>query len=92
VTLIEAQWLGVPATVTDHDDPLFAAAPGGSVVLPPLRLDLRAEALRELYEHPERASAMGRAAERFAKSKHSPAANGYRRETIYVTARRSGSG
>jgi glycosyltransferase involved in cell wall biosynthesis len=89
VTLIEAQWIGVPAIVSDHDDLPFVAAPDASIVLPPLEVDLWAEALGELYEHPARASAMGIAAGQFVREHHSLAANVSRREAIYLKARGS---
>jgi colanic acid/amylovoran biosynthesis glycosyltransferase len=86
VTLIEAQWLGVPAIVSDHDDLPFVAAPDASIVLPALDVDRWAEALQELYEHPDRAAAMGSAAQRFVRDHHSPATNVNRREAIYLDA------
>ncbi|MEJ7753215.1 MAG: glycosyltransferase, partial [Candidatus Limnocylindrales bacterium] len=67
VTLIEAQWLGVPSLVSDHDDLPFVAAPKGSEVLPALDVERWAEALRALYLDPARLDVMAREAERFAR-------------------------
>lgn len=83
VTLIEAQWLGIPSIVSDHDDLPYVAAPGGSIVLPPLAVDRWAEALRGLYESTSQLSAMAERAEQFAKLHHTPAANLTARESIY---------
>ena len=82
VTLIEAQWLGVPSLVSEHDDLPFAAAPG-SVVLPPDDVDAWAEALAELYEDRARLSSMGKEAAIFARAEHSPAVNLHGREAVY---------
>lgn len=83
VTLIEAQWLGVPAMVSAHDDLPFVAAPGGSVVLPPDDIDAWAETLLGLYRDRGRLEAMRPAAEAFARAHHSPLANLRAREAIY---------
>lgn len=83
VTLIEAQWLGVPSLVSDHDDLSFVAAPDGSVVLPALDVDAWAEVLYELYRDPSRVSAMAQAAEAFVHEHHAPAVNLNRREALY---------
>jgi glycosyltransferase involved in cell wall biosynthesis len=86
VTLAEAQWLGVPAIVSAHDDLPYLAAPGASLVLPTDDLDAWAEALAELYGNPSRLGEMGPAAARFARAEHSPAANMRAREEIYESA------
>jgi colanic acid/amylovoran/stewartan biosynthesis glycosyltransferase WcaL/AmsK/CpsK len=83
VTLIEAQWIGVPSIVSDHDDLPFVAAPDGSVVVPPTRVDQWADAIRDLYEHRDRTSGMGVEASTFVRKHHSSAANADARETIY---------
>jgi colanic acid/amylovoran biosynthesis glycosyltransferase len=83
VTLIEAQWLGVPSIVSDHDDLPFVSAPDGAVVLPPRDVSLWAEALEALYRRPERLQAMATNAERFVKARHAPAVNLAQREAIY---------
>lgn len=83
VTLIEGEWLGVPALVSDHDDLPFVAAPDGSVTLPPTDVDAWAEALRALASDPPRLERMGAAAEEFARAHHSPEANAGAREEIY---------
>ena len=83
VTLIEAQWLGVPAIVSDHDDLPFVAAPGGALVVPPLDVDLWAESLRTLYDEPAKLEGMaGRAAD-FAQQNHAPHLNLVAREAVY---------
>jgi colanic acid/amylovoran/stewartan biosynthesis glycosyltransferase WcaL/AmsK/CpsK len=84
VTLIEAQWLGVPALVSDHDDLPFVAAPDGATVLPPTDVDAWADALRGLYENPTRLDAMGEAGAAFARANHSPEGNARVREAIYA--------
>ena len=83
VTLIETQWLGVPALVSDHDDLPFVAAPGGPRVLPRSDVDAWAEALRALYESPGLLVEMGAAEAAFARANHSPEANATARETLY---------
>lgn len=84
VTLIETQWLGVPALVSDHDDLPFVAAPDGSTVLPPTDVDAWAEALRSLYDNPTLLDAMGDAGALFARANHSPEGNARAREAIYA--------
>jgi colanic acid/amylovoran biosynthesis glycosyltransferase len=91
VTLIEAQWLGVPAIVSDHDDLPFVAAPGASVVLQPRAIDDWAAALLSLYQDPARTAAMGNQARTFAEAEHSPEANARRRELLYDSASDHGS-
>jgi colanic acid/amylovoran biosynthesis glycosyltransferase len=83
VTLIEAQWLGVPSIVSDHDDLPFVAAPDGSIVLPALAIDRWAEALRDLYENQPKLDAMATRAMTFAKRHHAPATNLAERERVY---------
>jgi colanic acid/amylovoran biosynthesis glycosyltransferase len=83
VTLIEAQWLGVPALVSDHDDLPFVAAPEGAVVLRPRDIEGWSEALLELYRAPERVQTMSAAARTFVRDRHSPRANARARESIY---------
>jgi colanic acid/amylovoran biosynthesis glycosyltransferase len=83
VTLIESQWLGVPAIVSDHDDLSFVSAPDGSVTLPPLDADAWAGTLSALADDPARLAAMAAASSRFAREHHSPAANAAAREAIY---------
>jgi colanic acid/amylovoran biosynthesis glycosyltransferase len=84
VTLIETQWLGVPTLVSDHDDLPFAAAPGGSVVLPPTDVDAWAGALRAAYDDPGALAEMGRKGAAFSKENNSPQANSAMRESIYA--------
>ena len=91
VTLIEAQWLSVPSIVSDHDDLPFVAAPEGSIVLPSEPVEAWADALRMLYESPDRLEAMGAAAAAFVRAHHTPAANVAARELVYDSVRR-GSG
>jgi colanic acid/amylovoran biosynthesis glycosyltransferase len=83
VTLIEAQWLGVPSLVSDHDDLPFVAAPEGSVILSPTAIDAWAEALRELSGSPARLERMGAAARQYARAYHSPEENVRQREAVY---------
>jgi colanic acid/amylovoran biosynthesis glycosyltransferase len=83
VTLIESQWLGVPAIVSDHDDLSFVSAPDGSVTLPPLDTAAWAATLADLAGAPARLAAMADAARSFAREQHSPAANAAAREAIY---------
>ncbi|MEJ7784520.1 MAG: glycosyltransferase [Solirubrobacteraceae bacterium] len=85
VTLIEAQWLGVPSLVSDHDDLPFVAAPEGSVVLPALDVEPWAEALEGLYRDSARLAGMAHSAEAFACANHSPARNVAAREAVYGT-------
>jgi colanic acid/amylovoran biosynthesis glycosyltransferase len=86
VTLAEAQWLGVPSIVSDHDDLPFVAAPGGSITLPPRAVEQWADALRSLYESPSLIDKMGSVSAAFAASEHSPKANAERRERVYDLA------
>jgi colanic acid/amylovoran biosynthesis glycosyltransferase len=88
VTLIEAQWVGVPSLVSDHDDLSFVAAPSGSLVLPALALDEWADALLALYEDPARVERMSQAAEAFVRREHAPAQNARAREEVYDRAAR----
>lgn len=83
VTLIETQWLGVPAIVSDHDDLPFVAASKASLVLPPTAVDDWADALRSYYEAPGRLEAMGQTASEFVMSRHSPEKNAQERESLY---------
>lgn len=83
VTLIEAQWVGVPAIVSDHDDLPFVAAPNGSMVVPPLDVDRWAEALASLYDDRSGLEVMGAAANAFARQAHAPSLNLAAREAIY---------
>jgi colanic acid/amylovoran biosynthesis glycosyltransferase len=83
VTLIEAQWAGVPAIVSNHDDLPFVAAPDAAIVLPATAVDEWADALRMLYEEPARLQRMSRQAEQFVRAHHSPSANALAREEIY---------
>jgi colanic acid/amylovoran/stewartan biosynthesis glycosyltransferase WcaL/AmsK/CpsK len=84
VTLIEAQWLGVPAIVSDHDDLPFVAAPGGSIVLRATDVGAWADALRSLYDAPAQLDPMGGAARAFARQHHAPETNASLREAIYA--------
>jgi colanic acid/amylovoran biosynthesis glycosyltransferase len=86
VTLIESQWLGVPAVVSDHDDLPFVAAPG-ALVLPPTDVSVWADVLRTLHDDPSALAQMAEQAERFARSAHSPAANAEARERVYDEVR-----
>jgi colanic acid/amylovoran biosynthesis glycosyltransferase len=83
VALIDAQWLGVPAVVSDHDDLPFVTAPSGGVVCPATAVDAWADAILFLYEMPEALEAMSVAAAAFARSHHSPEANVLEREAVY---------
>ena len=86
VGLIEAQWLGVPSIVSDHDDLPFVCAPQGSVVLPPRDVDAWADALLDLYGDRARLAEMGKASARFVRELHSPEATGAQRESVYDAA------
>lgn len=88
VTLIEAQWLGVPSLVSDHDDLPFVAAPDGCYVLPPHDLDVWAGHLRALYDEPAALERMGANAESFVRKHHTPAANRDAREALYASVGR----
>jgi colanic acid/amylovoran biosynthesis glycosyltransferase len=83
VTLIEAQWAGVPSVVSDHDDLPFVAAPDGAIVLATQAVGDWADALRMLYDDPGRLARMSRAAEAFVANRHSPSANARAREEVY---------
>lgn len=83
VALIEAQWLGVPAVISDHDDLPFVTAPKGSVLLSSYAVDDWADALRALYDDHSRVQEMGKEARSFARERHSPEANALARESIY---------
>ena len=92
VTLIEAQWLGVPSVVSSHDDLPFVAAPAGSVVLSPDDVDAWAETLRELHRSPERVEHMAAAARAFARAHHSPEENARERDAVYDVASGAAAG
>lgn len=83
VTLIEAQWLGVPSIVSDHDDLGFVSAPDGALVLPARDVGAWAEAIEAVYEDRTRLERMSRAAGRFARENHAPARNLAEREAVY---------
>lgn len=83
VTLIEAQWLGVPSIVSDHDDLGFVSAPAGAFVLPALDIGAWAEAIAAAYEDRAALERMGQAAETFAKDNHAPIMNLLQREAVY---------
>jgi colanic acid/amylovoran biosynthesis glycosyltransferase len=83
VTLIEAQWLGVPSLISDHDDLPFVAAPGGTFVLPGDAVDQWAECLRALYDDSGRLQKMGTAAAAFVRERHAPDLNRAERENLY---------
>jgi colanic acid/amylovoran biosynthesis glycosyltransferase len=83
VTLIEAQWLGVPSIVSDHDDLPFVAASDGSIVLAASNQTQWAEALEALYRDRSKLERMGMASHDFVHSRHSPQANAQAREHIY---------
>ncbi len=86
MTLIEAQWLGLPSLVSDHDDLPFVAAPEGSIVLPATNLDAWVETLKELFDSPSRIDAMSSAARSFVRENHSPERNTEARESVYAAA------
>ena len=86
VTLIEAQWLGVPAIVSTHDDLPFVVPPDGATVLPERDVNVWADALRALYEQPARLNEMGEIAQEFARANHSLEGNALAREAIYREA------
>jgi colanic acid/amylovoran/stewartan biosynthesis glycosyltransferase WcaL/AmsK/CpsK len=85
VTLVELQWLGMPAIVSDHDDLPFAAAPELPVV-PANDVDAWAEVLRSFYEQRSELEALGRAAMRFVREHNSVAENVRAREAVYGAA------
>jgi colanic acid/amylovoran biosynthesis glycosyltransferase len=83
VTLVEAQWLGVPSLVSDHDDLPFVAAPLGSIVLPSDDVPRWAEALRSLYSDEARLNRMALEAETFVREQHAPDRTLAAREDVY---------
>jgi glycosyltransferase involved in cell wall biosynthesis len=91
VTLIEAQWLGVPSLVSDHDDLPFVAAPEASHVLPPNDVSAWADHIAALYDAPARLEGMAQAARRFARDLHRPEKNLTAREQLYARVVRSPS-
>jgi colanic acid/amylovoran/stewartan biosynthesis glycosyltransferase WcaL/AmsK/CpsK len=85
VTLIELQWLGVPAVVSDHDDLPFAAAPE-LPVLPARDVDAWAEQLRALYDDPSELARLADAGRRFVREHNTLARNRELREELYAGA------
>lgn len=85
MTLVEMQWLGVPAIVSDHDDLPFAAAPE-LPVLGATDVDAWAEALRTYYDDRESLEALGRAGMRFVREHNTVEANMHAREAVYAAA------
>jgi colanic acid/amylovoran biosynthesis glycosyltransferase len=83
VTLIELQWLGVPAVVSDHDDLPFAAAPE-LPVLPALDVDAWAEQLSALYDDRGALARLGEAGKRFVREHNTIARNRDLREELYA--------
>ena len=83
VTLIEAQWLGVPSIVSDHDDLPFVSAPDGTIVLPPGDVEAWAEAIDHVYHRPDELKLMGDEVEAFVKRHHAPETNLREREQLY---------
>lgn len=86
VTLIEAQWLGVPVVVSDHDDLPFVTAPGGGIVVPPNDVATWAAALRNAFEDPSRLAHLATRCQSFVRQEHSPAATSFVRESLYNAA------
>ena len=84
MTLIETQWLGVPALVSEHDDLPFVTAPSGPKALPPTDVDAWADALRALYDSPGLLAEIGAAGSAFVRANHSPQANATARERLYA--------
>ena len=84
VTLIETQWLGVPALVSEHDDLPFVTAPGAMEALPRTDVAAWADALRALYDDPGLLAEMGEAGAAFVHASHSPQANAAARERLYA--------
>ena len=82
VTLIEAQWLGIPALISDLDDLPSVAAPG-SPLLPPRDVDAWAEAIRAASDSPDEVLPRSAQVSDFARERHSPQANARAREEIY---------
>jgi colanic acid/amylovoran biosynthesis glycosyltransferase len=85
VTLIEAQWLGVPTVVSNHDDLPYVAAPG-TPVLPPTDINAWAEVLRHIRDSPSTLERASQASRTFATTHHSPRANARARERLYRAA------
>ena len=86
VTLIEAQWLGVPSLLSEHDDLPFVGAPEGSIRLPAADVEGWAEALESLYRDPAALERMSAAAAAFARENHRPEMNLAAREAVYDEA------
>lgn len=82
VSLIEAQWLGIPALVSDLDDLPSVAAPG-SPLLPPREVDAWTEAIRAASDNPDEVLPRREQVREFAREHHSPQANVRAREEIY---------
>lgn len=85
VTLIEAQWLGVPSLVSRHDDLEFVSGPG-AISLDPKAVADWSDALAFLAENPWKLEEMSTLARAFVRERHSLLANVKRREEIYDTA------
>jgi colanic acid/amylovoran biosynthesis glycosyltransferase len=85
VTLIEAQWLGVPSLIARHDDLEFVAGES-AIALESDAVDEWAQALRLLYEDPGELTRRSDEARRFARSRHAPATNAAEREQLYGRA------
>ena len=85
VTLIEAQWLGVPSIVSTHDDLPFVAAPNGAVVLDRNDVDVWADALRSVFEDPTMLQSMSQEASAYTRLHHSPKTNAITREAVYAS-------
>jgi len=83
VTLIEAQWLGVPSIVSDHADLSFVAGPSAPV-LDATDVDAWAETMREHYRNPLAVKAQSVAARAFARAHHAPETNVRAREEVYL--------
>ena len=84
VTLIEAQWLGVPSIVSDQDDLPFVSAPEGSVVIDSVDSRVWADALVELFGSPGNLQRMSEAARSFVRDYHSPEKTSSERESVYL--------
>ena len=85
MTLVEMQWLGVPAIVSDHDDLPFAVAPG-SPVLSATDVDAWAEALRTFYDQRSELDALGLAGQKFVREHNGVSQNLEARELAYTAA------
>jgi len=83
VTLIEGQWLGVPAIVSEHDDLPFVAAPEGTLIVPGHDIAGWAEAMLSLYDARPALNTMEQAARTFARTYHAPLENAEARDRIY---------